>query len=734
MSEIDDDDGDLVLGESGEEDSPVKKKTKKKYQITAVNAQRCDVKQFYLRINFDGEALPENKWRCVLCSVQHPNDLDWCLHTTIEGNTPLHKHLLDMHGVKVLKEGERKVEKKGKKVPVPGKGQTTLSFPLRAGGARAATPQEIAFALTKLVVIEMVPFALVESDSFQEVKTLLRGHEHRQPDARKIRELVDAEEARIRKCASLYFQENLEYYAVSGDGKKAEIKGLPLYGVCLHGISKNFDPIVMPLFIGETEGKDALATKRFILKAVSGYKLSAAKIISFTGDEAEGAAGRLLDCNVLKCAPHRISTTVKRTFTAVGLFDPGNLLPATKEIVHFLLRRYKARQFSDEKRAELNKERIAKQQPPLLGFTEFSKTRFLGSLLMGSRTLMNISVIQEAVNHAILHSKEDPWSDFPEWKERFRAEWEDVLDITEDFVATMEHLSGELYPTLSDLAVCLQLLKTRVWRLGWRQTNPALSNGYEPPLDQHVWKSQIGQQFVEKLYIELGSKFDEDMRNPVVLVSTLLDPRYRTFLHPIRGINWSEKRWSDYKSVFSSMSSRLIDGKTLEARMMTAAVDLYRKYLRPLWDADMATLPADTQHLILSEGRVDRTPLWNDLKSWYSCRSSNLSTKDGLVGERTNPIDFWRECTTFASLKALAQMVLNIPVSALTIERFWSTQDKVMDKKRNRLDLETAGRLIYLRHVWRTAQSMLKREGSKLSASGRAFYESLLPFAGVPKG
>lgn len=38
-------------------------------------------------------------------------------------------------------------------------------------------------------------------------------------------------------------------------------------------------------------------------------------------------------------------------------------------------------------------------------------------------------------------------------------------------------------------------------------------------------------------------------------------------------------------------------------------------------------------------------------------------------------------------------MVLNIRVSALSIERFWSTQDKVMDKRRGSLKLETAGRL-----------------------------------------
>jgi len=134
------------------------------------------------------------------------------------------------------------------------------------------------------------------------------------------------------------------------------------------------------------------------------------------------------------------------------------------------------------------------------------------------------------------------------------------------------------------------------------------------------------------------------------------------------------------------------------------------------------------------EGRMDRSPIWNDLRNWCTVQAANLSTKAGPVDMNTDPIVFWRECNTHGSLRSLAQIVLNIPVSALSIERFWSTQDKVMDKRRSRLELETAGRLIFLRHVWRTAANMLECHGANLSASGRAFYESLLPFAGVPKG
>lgn len=300
-----------------------------------------------------------------------------------------------------------------------------------------------------MVVLDMHSFRMVESESFQEMKTALLGIDARQPDARKIRDMIDAEERRIRQCMTAFFQSHLVTSGLSGDGKKAEIKGRPMYGVCLHALSKEFDPIVAPLFVGETDSKEALETKRFIVRACAGYKLSAQHISAFTGDEAEAAAGAHLGCVFLRCAPHRISTAVKRTFKALGFLEEGGVLNASKDVVQFLQRRYKARQFSDDARTQIIEERAARKLPPILGFTEFSKTRFLGSLLMGKRLVMNTPVILEAEAHAITHRSDDPWTKWPGLKERHFLEWEDISFITQDFVDTMEFLSDELYPTLS---------------------------------------------------------------------------------------------------------------------------------------------------------------------------------------------------------------------------------------------------------------------------------------------
>lgn len=98
----------------------------------------------------------------MLCSIKHPNDLAACLFISREGNSPLHKHLLNSHGVTVLKETQRADAKKAKKkesVALPG--QPKLGF-VRVGGARPRTSLEIAQAITKMVVFDMHSFQMVE--------------------------------------------------------------------------------------------------------------------------------------------------------------------------------------------------------------------------------------------------------------------------------------------------------------------------------------------------------------------------------------------------------------------------------------------------------------------------------------------------------------------------------------------------------------------------------------------
>ena len=90
-------------------------------------------------------------------------------------------------------------------------------------------------------------------------------------------------------------------------------------------------------------------------------------------------------------------------------------------------------------------------------------------------------------------------------------------------------------------------------------------------------------------------------------------------------------------------------------------------------------------------------------------------------------MNFWRACNAFESLKALAQITLNIPASGLSIDRMWSSADKIMDQRRS-LQIETTGRLIFIRHTWQVAQRMLDLYGAVLSPTGPAYYKALLPF------
>jgi len=103
-------------------------------------------------------------------------------------------------------------------------------------------------------------------------------------------------------------------------------------------------------------------------------------------------------------------------------------------------------------------ERDELKAPQILHFVEFSKTRFLGALLMGSRVVFNWPVIEEVNSHA-LFAEDDPWPKWPGLKERHISEWDDISTVTRDFVPVLEHLSGEYYPTLAGLCGSIQLLR-----------------------------------------------------------------------------------------------------------------------------------------------------------------------------------------------------------------------------------------------------------------------------------
>lgn len=192
---------------------------------------------------------------------------------------------------------------------------------------------------------------------------------------------------------------NVEHFSLSGDGKKFIIKERALYTIVLHAISKQMDPVLLPLCVGEIEGKTAQESKRWVLRKSSAYELSARSIFVFTGDEAEESAGTMLG-RFQACGPHRLSTAALRTFQALGLtthgqFKEKRLLECTKDIVQFCVRRYRARQKSDAIREEENCLRAVEGKYLIVAFSEFSKTRFLGACFMGQSYVSNIPVVEK---------------------------------------------------------------------------------------------------------------------------------------------------------------------------------------------------------------------------------------------------------------------------------------------------------------------------------------------------
>lgn len=338
-------------GEEGGEPAQKKAKEKKKYATTSTNAKKGDVKQFFARTDFDGEVLEEDTWRCELCSLQNSN-LSVCVFSAPEGNSNLVKHLLTIHGVDVLSEKAVKAKKSGSG------GKNPLEKPIQAYGSLAAafkvsslTKDNVEQLVAEYVFSELFAFRHVERENFQRFKTgLLGGRVVAGPSANKLRKLLLAEELRLQGLMKVFFKEQLLEYSLSGDGKKCVIKGLPMYGVCLHAISKELDLIVLPLNVAEPEGKTTVESKKFVQKTLGMFELSFKDLIAFTGDEAEHALSELLGCVFIRCGPHRLATSANRAFKAVGLTGEGSthLLEASKAIVQFCVRRYRARKLANK--------------------------------------------------------------------------------------------------------------------------------------------------------------------------------------------------------------------------------------------------------------------------------------------------------------------------------------------------------------------------------------------------
>jgi hypothetical protein len=231
---------------------------------------------------------------------------------------------------------------------------------------------------------------------------------------------------------------------------------------------------------------------------------------------------------------------------------------------------------------------------------------------------------------------------------------------------------------------------------------------------------------VKQLHTELAGKFDSDWKLAHVLVATLLDPRFRDFSFPLRDVEMSDGDFDEYADLFASIKHRRIDNKSLDTRMFTAAVELYKEYFPKLWEADLATLAPTNRRLVLEENRVECAPLWQDLRTWVAARPQSLAFKGAPITSRTDPISFWKESMSNLTLLPLARLVLNVPASVLSVERIWKPTDKVFDKLRNRLEISTGGRQVFVQQVWRIARTML--ENKDLSNEGRAFYTALLPF------
>ena len=693
-----------------------KKKNKKRslrFENDYRTAPKGDVRSMFSNCDEDGHRLEDGKWRCL-----HPVHLlkGASYHMAQNGYSNLRKHLLDAHSLKMAGKAEEEEEKKKKKKADAS--QKTLTF-----GSAGPSKKAVEESVTKYVISSLSSFSSATAPAFQSLLVSLASPSTRAPSYYTMTQLMFAEEKRLKKAISTFCRDGLVFFSLAGDGRKASIQGRPMYDLTIHGVTDDFDLVSLPLSIAEVDAKDNAATKAHILRVLQLNYLDIEKLISFTGDEAEKGVGAMLACPVVMCGAHRISTCVKRMFKSVGLLvedESDCLVNVTKSVVSFVKHRYKVRQVYDILRDKANQDQVGRRQNVKI-LVDYSKTRFLGSLVMGRSFVENHAVLMDVQREAMARENESPWSDLPALKERYFMQWHDACFVTRELHEIVEQLSGERYVTVSEMLPAILLMEARLFCYG-RIDDGAGGSGR--PLNDYEWRSRDGQAMARALDEELRGKFIHDWKNPVILLAMFLDPRYRSFRY-LPECNADDTEVGVLRQLYSSLSARMFDGKPLESRMFSAVIDIFSRKC-PTEYADLMEKESSAVKSQVAEGNYSNTKLWQSCRFWAANPAENLSVAGSRITMSTDPLLFWRECNSFEWLRKLAKMVLGAPASAISCERLWSAVAKVIDKSRASLKLETGASQVYVRSVWQAAEAQLQKKN--LSAPARRFFETLQPF------
>ena len=698
-----------------------------KYAVTCLNAEKGDVRQLFARTTPEGIELGDCEWRCILC--HKPSEKS--IFRAPQGNQNLIAHAKNRHGI-VLVDGVTAPKVKKPKV---GPDQKTLAS---YGSAVDVTATQRASVM--LVVKKLLPFSFVTED-FGELLSVMAGHVVKPPSRQTVSRMVADEAKRLRDVMRGFFeQQSTEAgqfrFSLAGDGKKAETLGLPMYDVTIHFSSHHGDRVSLPLDISEIADKTDIGAKRHILQVLTLFNLSPDNMYAFVGDEQEMGVARLLSKYPVACIPHRLSTAFKH-----GLRDAGMMLSldaksetlpdgelstvgAVKGLIKFASKRYRANQICLAERRKLNLSNNVKETITTL--KAFPATRFLCLLSSAESFVLNRPVLQALNRHAVENPREPPFHEWPGLKERYFLEMTDLTFICGPLPRLLELMSGESYATLSRLVPELFKLKSRLWRLAAQAPNAQVVGGLEPPLEPHQWLTPAGPKLARGLYDAVERKFADDLKNPAVLLAAFFDPRFRAFQWPLRDAEMDDETFAAEQRLWASIRTRAIDGKGIETRMMSAAIDLYRFLFPGKFEVEVNGL-TEREREWAEGGDFRHLPIWRDLRNWVSFRPENLSIGDAPLTMRVDPLDFWKQCFTFNTIKPMAMVVLAVPASGVSCERLWSAVGTVMTKRRGALLIETGSNQVFVREVWKAAKTALKRKN--LSDASRKFFSELMPFA-----
>jgi hAT family C-terminal dimerisation region len=286
------------------------------------------------------------------------------------------------------------------------------------------------------------------------------------------------------------------------------------------------------------------------------------------------------------------------------------------------------------------------------------------------------------------------------------SEWElldELCNILAPFEKATQDFSGNTYVTLSQM---IPIITNLINSLG--TSSDSDEEDFNDDLEENLTDQQISYDNIREVLENVKKNIYKSLKhywaipNEFGMMAAILDPRYKSL---------------DFIS--DENTKRKIHSK------------LRGKYDQLKWDISQQSIPSspttitstDTESLIAESSSKSSTPgrslrdhrarREQRTKEVFQQTSKSSATDDEITSyflmpiarENKNPLDWWRvKREIFPILSLLAQKYLGIPATSVSSERLFSDAGNHITAKRNSLDPDLLGKIVFLKRNMQTME------------------------------